>query len=223
MRRVTVILTVAIASLTLASVALASFTQSSNITFSAKQAGHSTGIVANIQSTTDPGQAPKAATLLAVSLPTGTKFKLGLVKACKVSDKQLMSGKSCPAGSRIGSGSATASAYPLPQAITAGVKAFVSGPRNMILLVKATQPIPQTLIIRATVTGPKLTIPVPTPTVAGLKVVLVSLKLVVPARGSGHNALITAGRCTAHIFVVKSHFAYDDGTTMDVQSTSPCS
>ena len=156
-----------------------------------------------------------------MSFPTGTKFKLRLVKPCKVSDTQLMSGKSCPASSRIGSGSATASAYPLPQAITAGVKAFVSGPRTMILLVKATQPIPQTLVIRATVSGPKLTMPVPTPTVSGLKVVLVSLKLVVPARGTGRNALITAGRCTAHTFVVKSHFAYDDGTTMDVQSTSP--
>jgi len=59
--------------------------------------------------------------------------------------------------------------------------------------------------------------------VAGFQVVLVSLKLNVPSRGSGKTALITAGKCTAHSFTVKSHFVYTDGSQADLQSSSPCS
>jgi hypothetical protein len=223
MRRLTVIVAVAVASLALASAAVASFAQVSNITFSTTKAGHSTGITADIHSTSDPGQPPKAAKLVVLGFPSGTKFRLGLVKACKLSDQQLASGKSCPASSKIGSGSATASAYPLPQPITAGVKAYAGGPHTMILVIKATQPIPQTLVVRATATGSKLAIPVPTPTVAGMKVVLVSLQLSVPARGRGRGALISAGRCTAHNFIINSHFSYSDNTTTDMQSVSRCS
>jgi FlaG/FlaF family flagellin (archaellin) len=223
MRKLTVTVAVVVASLAFASVAIAAFTQVSNVKLTTTKAGHSTGIVADIHSSSDTPQELKAAKLLVVKLPSGTKFQLSLVKACKLSDQQLMSGKSCPAASKIGSGTAQAKAYPLPQAIIAGVKASAAGPRSIILVVKATQPIPQTLIIRATVSGSKLTIPVPSPTVAGVKVVLTSLKLNVPARVSGGHALITAGRCTAHNFVVGSHFVYDDGSTMDLQSSSPCS
>ena len=108
------------------------------------------------------------------------------------------------------------------ETITAGVKAFASGPHSMVLVVKATQPIPQTLVIRASANGSKLTIPVPTPSVAGVNVVLTALHLSVPARGSARSALITAGRCTAKSFTVTSHFSYSDGTTLDVPSSSPC-
>lgn len=223
MRKLTIFVAVAVASLTLAGAALAAFTQVSNVKFTTTKAGHSTGIVADIHSTSGTPQELKAAKKVVLTFPARTKFQLGLVKPCKLSDQQLMSGKSCPASSKVGSGSAKANAYPLPQTITAGVKAYVAGPTKMTLVAKATQPIPQTLVIHVTVNGSKLSIPVPTPTVAGVKVVLTSLQLSVPARGSTHKALITAGRCTAHKFVVKSHFTYDDATTMDLQSTSPCS
>ena len=223
MRKLTVTAAVAVASLAFAGAAVAAFNEVSNVGFTTTKAGHSTGIVADIHSTSDTPQTLKAAKLLVVKFPAGTKFQLGLVKACKLTDQQLMSGMSCPAKSKVGTGSAQASAYPLPQAITAGVKAYASGPHSMVLVVTATQPIPQTLVIHETVSGSKLSIPVPTPTVAGVKVVLTSLQLSVPARGSGRTALITAGRCTAHNFVIKSHFVYDDGSTMDLQSSSVCS
>jgi hypothetical protein len=93
----------------------------------------------------------------------------------------------------------------------------------MVLVVKATSPIPQTLVIRETTSGAKLTIPVPTPTVAGFQVVLGSLRLNVPARGSGETSLITAGKCSPQGFIVKSHYVYTDGSTADLQSTSRCS
>lgn len=210
-------------SLVFAGVALADFAQSSNVVLTATHAGKSTGIKSDIYSTTSPGEAPKAAKLLMLAFPAGTKFNLGSVKPCKPSDGQLTAGKACPSASRIGAGSATASAFPLPQPILAGVKAYAAGQNKMVIVVKATSPIPQTLVIRATTSGPKLTIPVPSPTVAGFQVVLVSLKLNVAAHGSGKTALITAGRCNAHSFTVKSHFVYTDGSTADLQSTSPCS
>jgi hypothetical protein len=195
MRKLMAITAAAVLSLVLAGVALADFSQSSNIVLTAAHAGKSTGIKADIHSTTSPGEAPKAAKLLVITFPAGTKFALSNAKPCKLSDSQLTAGMSCPSASRIGTGSATASAFPLPQ----------------------------TLVIRATTSGPKLTIPVPSPTVAGSRVVLVSLKLNVPARGSGKTALVTAGKCSAHSFVVKSHFVYTDGTQVDLQSSSPCS
>lgn len=223
MRKWITIAATAVLSLALAGVALADFSQSSNIAMTGTHPGKSTGIKADIYSTTSSGEAPKAAKLLVITFPAGTKFALSHVAPCKLSDAQLTAGRSCPTASRIGTGSATASAFPLPQPILAGVKAYAAGPHKMVLVVKATSPIPQTLIIRETTSGPKLTIPVPTPTVAGFQVVLVSLKLNVPARGGGKTALITAGKCTAHSFIVKSHFVYTDGSTTDLQSSSPCS
>jgi hypothetical protein len=223
MRKWITIAAVAALSLTFAGIALADFTQASNISLTAKHAAKSTGIKADIYSTTSAGEAPKAAKLLVLTFPAGTKFNLGRVKPCKLSDAQLTNGTSCPAKSQIGTGSATASAYPLPQPILAGVKAYAAGPTKMVLVVKATSPIPQTIVIHETTSGSKLKIPVPSPTVAGIQVVLVSLKLNVPARGSGKTALITAGKCSAHSFVIKSHFMYTDGSTADLQSTSPCS
>lgn len=222
MRRLIAIAVAAVLSLVLAGVAVADFSQASNIVLTATHAGKSTGIKADIHSTTSPGEAPKAAKLLVITFPAGTKFALSNVKPCKLSDGQLTAGKSCAAKSLIGTGSATASAFPLPQPILAGVKAYAAGPNKMVMVVKATSPIPQTLVIRETTSGPKLTIPVPSPTVAGFQVVLVSLKLNVPSRGSGKTALITAGKCTAHSFTVKSHFVYTDGSQADLQSSSPC-
>jgi len=223
MRKWITIAAAAVLSLVLAGVALADFSQTSNIALTATHAGKSTGIKADIASTTSPGEAPKAAKLVVITFPAGTKFALSKVKPCKLSDGQLSAGKTCPSASQIGTGSATASAFPLPQPILAGVKAYAAGPNKMLLLVKATSPVPQTLVIRATASGAKLTIPVPSPTVAGFKVVLVSLKLNVPARGSGRAALVTAGRCGAGHFTVTSHFAYADGSQADLESSSPCS
>jgi hypothetical protein len=223
MRKWITIAAAAVLPLVLAGVATADFTQASNITLTATHAGKSTGIKADIHSTTSQGEAPKDAKLVVITLPAGTKFALGHVKPCKLSDSQLTTGNSCPSGSLIGTGSATASAFPLPQAIPAGVKAYAAGRRKMTLVVKATSPIPQTLIIHGTTSGAKLTIPVPSPKVAGFQVVLVSLKLNVPARGSGKTTLITAGQCTLQRFIVKSHFVYTDGSQADLQSSSPCS
>jgi hypothetical protein len=225
MRKFVAVAAVALLSLTLAGAALAAFTQTSNITLTAHKAGKPTGIKANVSST-DPGATqPKAAKLLVVTFPSKTKFNLGtpLVTACKLSDAKLASGAACPSKSLIGSGSAVANAYPLASSVPANVKAYAAGPGKMVMVATA-HVLGATMrtIIHATASGSKLTIPVPTPVVSTIKVVLVSLTLNVPAKGSGKNALITAGKCSAHKFAVKSHFVYVDGSTFNTTSSSAC-
>ena len=218
-----------------ASVALAAFTQVANLTLTAHRAGQSTGIRSDVHSS-DPtalGQKPKSARSLTIAFPANTGFNLSgsLVKTCTLSDKQLAAqfGPSCPRNTQIGTGSAVANASPLASTVNAAVKAYVGGPNNIILVVKPTLPGAPTIIIRARAAGSTLMIPVPqlvlgkAPGFPGVKVVLVSLKLSVPAIGSGRGALISAGKCTAHRFVVTTHFVYVDHTTLNLQSSSPCS
>jgi hypothetical protein len=225
MRRALTLVLVAILSLTVADVALAAFTQTSNITLTGHKAGKTTGIKAAVSSSDPSATQPKAAKLLVVTFPSKTKFNLAtpLVTACRLSDAKLAAGDACPGQSLIGSGSAVANAYPLLSSVPANVKAYVSGANSMVMVATA-KVLGTTMrtIIHATVAGPKLTIPVPTPVVSTIKVVLVSLKLNVPAKGSGTKALITAGKCTAHKFAVKSHFVYVDGSTFDATSSSAC-
>jgi hypothetical protein len=217
---------VAVLSLALAAVAVAAFTQTSTITLTSHKAGNTTGIKANISSADPSVPQPKAAKQLVVTFPSGTRFNLGtpLVTPCKLSDAQLVAGSACPGKSLIGSGSAVANAYPLATSVPSTVKSYVAGPRSMVMVDTASV-LGTTMrtIIHATVSGSKLTIPVPTLVESGIKVVLVSLKLNVPAKGTGSTALITAGKCTAHKFTVKSHFTYDDGSTLNTTSSSACS
>ena len=217
-------------------VAWAAFTQVAGVSLTAHRAGQSTGITSDLHSSdpTAPGQKPKAASKVVITFPTGTAFNLTtpLVARCTRSDAQLKNqfGRPCPAKSRIGTGTAIANAAPLVPTVSSRVTAFVGGARTIILVVKPTLPAfaAQIVVLRATVSGPRLTIPVPTvvlptaPGSPGIRVVLVSLKLRVPALGTGHTALITAGRCTAHQFVVRSRFTYADHSTLTLSSASAC-
>jgi hypothetical protein len=226
MRRFLIVAVVAVLSLTLTGVAVAAFSQTSIITLTAHKAGKTTGIRANVSSTDPSVPQPKAAKLLVVTFPAKTRFNLTtpLVTVCKLSDAQLAAGAACPGKSLIGSGSAVANAYPLLTSVPATVKAYTSGSRTIVMVATASV-LGTTMrtIIHAGVSGSKLTITVPTPVVSGIKIVLVSLKLSVPAKGSGKTALVTAGLCSSHKFTVKSHFVYADGSTFDTTSSSACS
>jgi hypothetical protein len=226
MRRLLIVAVVASLSLSLTGIAVAAFSQTGNITLTAHKAGKTTGIKADVSSTDPSVPQPKAAKLLVVTFPAKTKFNLAtpLVTACKLSDAQLAAGAACPAKSLIGSGSAVANAYPLLTSVPATVKSFASGSHSMVMVATASVfGTTMRTIIHATVSGPKLTIPVPTPVVSGIKIVLVSLKLSVPAKGSGKTALVTAGQCGSHKFAVKAHFVYQDGSTFNTTSSSACS
>jgi len=57
----------------------------------------------------------------------------------------------------------------------------------------------------------------------GLNVVITSLTLNVKTIGHGKKAFITAGKCKAGKFTVKSSFVYQTGATLTVPSSSKCS
>lgn len=203
-----------------ASVALAAFVQHATVTLTATRAGQSSGIKADIYSHSDPGKAPRAAKQVTETFPAGTRFDLAVKRSCTISDSQVAAGKSCPASSRIGTGTAAAKAYPLPQTFGGSVGAYVAGKTKMLLIanVKGQKP----LAIHVTVRGSRLIIAVPSPVVLGFKVVLTGLKLNVPRFANGKHALITAGKCTQGKFTVSSHFAYADGGKLGLASTSSC-
>ncbi len=248
MRKWITTIAVAVLALALAGVALAKFSQVAKVTLTAHKAGQSTGINADIHSS-DPaaaGQKPRSATKLVITFPAGTKFNLKTPSRtmCTLSDKQLSNqfGPSCPSKSLIGAGTVGVNAMPITPPPNGRVKAYIAGANRIVLVIKPTNPAyaSKITVIRGTVAGPTMTIPVPQlligacggrhqpkcvdpdTTFPGVTAVLVSLKLSVPALGSGRSALITAGRCTAHRFVVKSHFTYRGHSGVDVQSSSAC-
>jgi hypothetical protein len=236
MRRFVTTTVVLATALIAAAVAWAQFSQVAAVSLTGHRAGQSTGISSDLHSSDPaaPGQQPKAATKVVLTFPAGTTFNLAtpLVARCTLSDAQLRAqfGRSCPAKSRIGTGAAVANAAPTVSTVNSRVTAFVGGTRTIILVVKPTLAAfaSQIVVLRATVSGSRLTIPVPrvvigkAPGFPGVKVVLVSLKLHVPALGTGHHALITAGRCDAHRFVVRSRFDYADHSTVTLTSSSAC-
>lgn len=236
MRRSIIIATVLAAALVAAAVAVAQFSQVARVSLTAHRAGQSTGIVSDLHSSdpTAPGQKPKAASKVVLTFPAGTSFNLAtpLVARCRLSDAQLKNefGPSCPSRSRIGAGTAVANGAPAVSSVSSRVTAFVAGARSMVLVVKPTEAAyaSQIVVLRASVAGSRLTIPIPTvvlgkaPGFPGVSVVLVALKLRVPPLGSGRKALVTAGRCTAHRFVVGSRFVYADHSTLSLSSSSAC-
>lgn len=231
MRKTTAATAILVLVLATAGAALAAFSQYAKVSFTAKKAGQSTGLVSDLHSSdpTAPGGKPKAARNVVMTFPSGTKFNLGtsLVTRCTLSDKQLANqfGPSCPKKSLIGTGKAVANASPLVAKVDANVTAYVRSAKQMVLVVKPTNPAlaSQINVIHADVSGSKLTIPIPPIKAAGISVVLTSLKLTVPKVGSGGRALITAGRCVRKQFVVTVNLTYADHSKYVAKSTSPCS
>ena len=234
MRRFPIALAVVLAGLWLAAVALAAFQQTSDITLTTHAAGRSTGIVAALSSSdpTAPGAKPKSATSVTITFPRGTTFNLrtSLATTCHLTDKQLTTpfGPACPAKSQIGSGTAQANASPLQQAVNASVKAYVHSADQILLDLTPSLPGATPIIIHATISGSTLTMAVPQVVLgkahgfAGITAVLVSLKVRIPPLGHGHDALIRAGRCTAHQFLVTTRFAYTDRSRLTLRHASSC-
>ena len=233
----------AVAALTLAlvSVAIARFYQVSNITLTAHHAGGSSGIALYVHSR-DPsalGSKPKRVTKLVVNFPANTRFDLGtsLRTKCTLTDNQIDTnfGPSCPSSSQIGTGSGIVNAMPMAPkpGVDASVKAFVTGPHSFIILLFNDQKLlPGTtpIIIHATVSGSQLTLALPhvvygqssAQKFAGVTAVVALLKLDIPAMGSGSDALITAGSCSRHAFLVTSHFTYANNTNAVFKSRTSC-
>lgn len=225
-----------------ASAAIAKFSQTSHITLTTDVAGRSSGISASVRSSnpTAPGTKPKRATRLVIAFPGHTRFNLGtpLVGTCTLTDRQITKpfGPSCPHDSQIGTGSALLNAMPMAPkpAVDGKVKVFVSGADSILIVLFNNQKLlPGTppIIIHAAVSGSQLTMRLPHVVSGsshkykypGITAVIVSLKLNIPAMGSGSDALVTSGSCTAKHFVVTSRFTYADHTEQRLQTRSSCS
>ena len=106
--------------------------------------------------------------------------------------------------------------------LNASVTSYVRNKSTVILQVVTHPEIAPPIVILETVSGSKLSIPVPDSS-SGISLVLTSLKLNIPALGSGKTALVTSGKCRAHAFTVKSYFTYADGSTLALTNSSACS
>lgn len=219
----------AAAVLTAAGLAYASplFKQISIITLTAKKAGNSTGLRADLESS-DPGAVqPQGLKTLTITLPTGTKFNFSskAIKQCTASEIEIKAtlGKACPAKSKIGTGTAVANAAPVLPTIPEKAVAFAGKKQIVFLLTPATTAGGQVLVLYGKVAANKVTTDVPVIKAGGLNVVITTLKLTVPKVGSGSNAFITAGKCTAGKFVVRARFLYQTGAALVRTSSSTCS
>lgn len=211
----------------LAGVALAAFYQKGSITLTAFKEGASTGIKASLYSGDPSGAAPWASKTVRITFPPHTKFGLSHVPGCTLSDKQIQSGQSCPAASRIGTGSDTATTIINGRpagSFNGTVTAYVRSGGKMIEVAKTkVGTTTATVVISSIAVGNVLSIAVPQLKFGAYPIVLTSLKLDVPQKGSGSTALIKAGDCVKNQFVVKTHFTYTNGKTKDLRSSSFCS
>jgi hypothetical protein len=200
-----------------------------------------------------PGGKPKAARQVVLTLPAGTRFNLrsSVSRVCTLSDAELqkpfatnkLTPPTCPIESRVGVGTALLNTNPagvmlklkppLVATVRATVRAYVhSGNELVIVLYLNSQDLPgqPPVILHAHASGERLTVDVPLPIYGrgvglphGVSGVIVSLRLTTGPAGSGSNALVRAGRCTRHRFMIKSHFLYRDHSRLDVTSSSSCS
>jgi hypothetical protein len=202
------------------------FTQTSNITLTAKKAGKPTGFKASLLSA-DPGAPqPQGLKTLTITFPAKTKFnfKSKAIKQCKASDLEIKAtlGSACSAGSRIGTGSALANGAPVIPIIPENATAY-AGHNQIIFLLTPKGSAGQVLVLHGAVAANKVTTQVPVINAGGLNVVITSLDLTVKTLGSATNAFVTAGKCTGGKFTVTASFVYQSGTPLTRTSSSACS
>lgn len=219
----------AIAMLATTGIALASsqFKQTANVTLTATKPNASSGVKAVIFSE-DPGAPfaqPQGLKVLTVTFPAKTKFnfKSKALVQCKASEAEIKAtnGSSCPAKSKLGSGSANANGAPVLPAIPEAVSAF-AGKNEVILFLSPQAPGGVALVLHAKISANKLTVEVPELKQGPVNIVLTELKLTIKAIGKGKTTFITAGKCVKKKFVVTSSFLYQTGEKMTLTSSSKC-
>ncbi|MFL5827340.1 MAG: hypothetical protein ACJ76V_12515 [Thermoleophilaceae bacterium] len=238
MRRKTILISALVAMFALvgAAVAMATaqFKQTAQITFSSKKVNSLTGLKINLNAQ-DPGAPhakPSPATKVVVSLPKGAKVDTSAAKVCTASDSDFNSkgANACPAGSRLGTGTADAIT-----GLGAGIDPVVeniiafAGKNQIIFLLTPKGAIGQTATIRGkikknVVTTPVPAFPIPGAGNASLTKFQVNLKAVSSGSGSKKKRSVTTPpTCPkAKNWVTTTKFNYEDGTTATVKSRSSC-
>jgi hypothetical protein len=230
---------VGVLALALAAVAVASpqFKQTVDLKYSTKKAQSPAGVSAELHAT-DPGAQPPGAQPGVATLKItfkGAKANTKVGKLCKLPKDQA---ESCPANTRVGTGSASARLVgtnpvtgqktvtaPLPQKVTAHQ---TTG--GFYFVVKGTT-VPSTALLKATFSKKGVLsvnvlrdLPV---LPGGNKIVLtdfqVKIKKVTQGKGKKRKALVTTPKCgKSKKYKITAAFRYDDGTRKTVSSTQKC-
>lgn len=228
MRARLIALLVTLGALVGAGAALGAFSQRAATRLTTSQAGSSTGlsIAYTLSDPTTLGGKPRILRGVELSLPAGTRFGLGAIRHCTLTDTQLTTafGPRCPRASRVGGGTAIANIAPMtPFTVGESVAAYVRDDHTIILMVTPRLPGASAIVMPITVSGSRLTLAVPR--VVWQKIIhvaQVSLHLRLTAASAAPGALITAGRCTGGRFVIDQRFVYASDTPVVVRSVSSC-
>jgi hypothetical protein len=235
LRKLTAGVVAGLLTLAFAGTAVAAPIQSFKLAYSSQKPAASTGINTNISSTdpSQPNNKPAAATDVLLTFNAGTKFNTNVPGVCKASDQQVKNqgAGACSQKSQIGTGTATANAFPLiANPVYENITAFNAPGSIIFLLTPGTNPTTgqpdtsgQTLVLRGTLHGTTLDTPVNVPPVAGIPISLTSFVLNIGAVKKGKKAWATTpAKCTGGKWTTKAKFTYADGTNLSVSSTSPC-
>jgi hypothetical protein len=202
--------TLAAAALT-TSIALAATQQNYTQKFTVKKPGQSTGMSFRAN---QPGAQAVSAKKVTLTFPAGTKINTGALAKCT-------NPSSCPAKSKLGTGTATVilGTAQLPLGATAynragGIALVVMDPTN------PTQPI----VLKPVLVGNKLILNIPTLTKGPFTLILADLSVTVQKIGSGSKAYMrTPATCAkGGTWTFTGQFDYVDGTSQTKTSKSAC-
>lgn len=184
-----------------------------------------------VTTTTKPAanDSPFATKQAVISFDKNLVFNGAKFKSCTAAAVQA-SEASCPAGSKVGSGTAQGSALGITQNLT--VTAF-NGPKGKSLLLHVTGSAPLAIdsVINATLKnasgkfGKKLVVPIPAnlqQPVPGTFATLLSFITTVKAK-SGKTPYVGLKGCTKKKLNFKGDFTYTDGTSKSATATAKCS
>lgn len=206
------------------------FKQVAKITYSTSKARSAAGTKATLIAT-DPGAVPagsfKGAAKVVIAFP-GAKIDTKAGKQCKL---QKASAASCPASTKVGSGTASANLVG-GSSVTPGIKQKVTAylAKGSLYFVVKGVTLPTTTILQSSFSKGKLTTNVARdvpPLPGGNKIVLtdfrVTIKKVTSGKGKKRRALITTPKCgKSKKFSIVTSFTYDDGSKATVKSSQKC-
>lgn len=152
------------------------------------------------------------ASSVTLTFPRGTKINTSILTKCT-------SATSCPASSRIGSGTATVSVAgaTLPLPVAAYNRAG-----GMVLVV--TNPLGAPVVLQPSLSGRKLQVTLPALSVGGVPITVTGLELTVTKIRSGHKAYITTpSRCPrSGAWTFTGYFTYPNSPATTIKSRTAC-
>lgn len=200
------------------SVALAAVQQTYSQKFTAKKPNQSTGMTFTA---TQPGTAPVAAKSVTLTFPAGTKINSAAIPRCAQPP-------SCPAKSKLGSGSAVMLVAGVPITLS-GVSVYNTSGGLTVVVDSGLPGVPPAALPIAR-SGLKLTLnlppgfPVPVPGAGTVTGLLFSLSITTGKQGTANKPYLkTPSTCPkGNAWTFKSNFAYYDGSSKSLTSNSAC-